>query len=229
MPVFRGTFAGATTTNAGSVGFVPAPSSGLSTRLLYSDSKFKNLIILPQYKPASTIVISNPYIGYGGSATTSLAPSDKFRAFTLMYIPSTGQVNTLIWRTASAPTSSYNVHVGVWRVGDDGLPSTYITGSTSASGTAGSTDIETSITSVELEAGWLFFSLTPDATQAATSITGQNSTTSAFVRRSLSNNMLGLSTGVCFVYTCLTSYNQTSHETFLTSSLSNPMLGFKYA
>lgn len=223
-------FAGATTTGAGTSGLVPAPSSGISTRLLYSDAKFKNLLLFPQFKPSNTSIISNPYAGYGAASTSGIAPTDKLRVFSLMYFPADGNIDTLIWRTINAPSSAYNAHIGVWKVGDDGRPSDYIVGATSSSGTAGSTDISISITSTAIEAGWVYFSITPDATQVAQSITSVAFSASVFYRRMISSSMAGTNVGGTFSYTCTTSYDQTTHETtFSVVGTTNPMCGYEYA
>ena len=221
-------FTGATTSANGVSGLVPAPASGISTRLLYSDAKFKNLLLFPQYKPSNTSIMSNPTAGYGTAASSSINTTDKVRLFSLMYFPADGNIDTLIWRTASAPSPAYNVHVGVWKIGDDGRPSDYIVGATSSSGTAGTTDISTSISSTQIEAGWVYFSLTPDATQAIQTITSISFNASAFYRRLIQNSLAGTNVGGTFSYTCLTSYSQTNHETFSISSITNPMCGYEY-
>lgn len=222
-------FVGATTTAAGASGLVPAPSSGISTRLLYSDAKFKNLLIFPQYKPSNTTILSNPYAGFATSSTSGLAPTDKLRIFNLMYFPASGNIDTLLWRTLNNPNSAFNFHIGVWKVGDDGQPSDYITGATGSSGTLASTDISASITSVEVEAGWVFFSLTPDSTQVNQSIICPANFATALIRRQISNSMAGTNVGGVFSYTCLTSYSQTTHETFVISTSNSPMFGYEYA
>lgn len=222
-------FVGATTSADGVSGLVPAPTSGISTRLLYSDAKFKNLLLFPKYKPSNTTILSNPLAGYGSVSTSNVSPTDKLRVFSLMYFPADGDIDTLIWRTGASPNSSYNVHIGVWRVGDDGQPSSYITGTTAASGVVGATDISTSISSTQVEAGWIFFSLTPDATQANQSILSAGALATSFFRRQIVNSMVGNNAGGAFSYTCLTSYSQTNHEAFSITATAYPMLGYEYA
>jgi len=222
-------FVGATTSADGVSGLVPAPASGISTRLLYSDAKFKNLLLFPQYKPANTSIISNPAAGYGTTPSSSINTTDKVRIFSLMYFPADGNIDTLIWRTANAPSPAYNVHIGVWKIGDDGMQSDYIVGATSSSRTVAITEISTSISSTQIEAGWVYFSLTPDATQATQTVTTISSNASAFYRRLIQNSLAGTNAGGTFSYTCLTSYSQTTHETFSISSTTNPMCGYEYA
>jgi hypothetical protein len=221
-------FVGATTTADGASGLVPAPASGTSTRLLYSDAKFKNISIFPQFKPPNAVIMANPYAGYGTVASSAVSPTDKVRVFSLMYFPASGNIDTLLWRTGSGPSVSYNMHIGVWRVGDDGKPSDYITGVIASSGLTGSVDISSSISSTEIEAGWAFFSLTPDATQATQSILSAGATATAFYRRQIQSSMSGTNVGGVFSYACLTSYSQTNHETFSISSTASPMCGYEY-
>ena len=56
-------FTGATTTDAGASGLVPAPASGRTTRVLAADSTFKNPLQYPTYKNTSNI-ISNLIFGF---------------------------------------------------------------------------------------------------------------------------------------------------------------------
>lgn len=218
-------FVGATTSADGASGLVPAPASGNSSRSLLSNSTFRTPLPLPKFKPTSDIV-STVHGGGGTSATATIAPTIKLRYFSLLYLPSDGNIDELFFRTgSSAPSPAFNCHVAIWKVSENGDPSDYIIGGTGSSGTSTSTDISIPVTSTYIESGIYWISFTSDATGSASSILAMSGTGQAFWRRIVTSN-LG-SVGNNPNYTA-TTYNQTTHETFLYSSQNVPSLGARY-
>lgn len=215
---------GASTGTAGTAGYVPAPAAGKNTRYLSSDATFGELPLVPQYKTANTSVIRNYMSGQTG---TGFAPVIKVRYFAIVYCPASGSIDTLEYMTSTAPTSTFNVNVSMWECAEDGRPSTYVTGVNIASGTGGFSIRSASITPITISRGFYWMSLTAEATGSATSIRfdGAKTAYASFLGLAqLDGNVNGLQ------YTCLTSYDQQTHETFsLTTSGNIPLVGFEYA
>ena len=220
-------FVGATTTDAGVSGLVPAPASGRNYRYLNSDSTFSEPLPLPRYKNTTEIIGS--MIG-GGTATvyTALSPNINVRIFTLIQAPVDGDIDQLAGRTSSAPSPAYNVHIGLWLVGNNGEPSTLVVGQTGSTGTAITTDFVFSISPTNIKAGLYYMSITPDATGTVNTIRAQSAASSNVWRRCLGCSNLE-SNGNTFFYTCGTSYSQSNHETFSLSNTASPLVGFGYA
>jgi hypothetical protein len=220
-------FVGATTSNAGASGLVPAPEAGSSSRFLNSNSTFSEPLGLPKYKNTTDPIGSIISAGFTGSFSVG-SPTIKVRTFTLIQIPSDGNIDELIFRTSAAPSPAYNVHIGLWQVSESGEPSSLIVGATGSTGTASSTDVILSISQTAVKTGIYFMSLTPDATGTANSYRVVAASGSVSYRRVFGGATLE-TLGNTFSYTCLTSYSQSNHETFGLSSIAVPLLGFRYA
>ena len=109
---------GANTTTAGTAGYVPAPAAGKNTRYLSADASFGELPLLPQYKNTT----ASRYVGSTVESyiNNAAAPTIKVRYFHLIYVPTDGQVDVLGFRTSSAPSPAFNVHLALWNVNEDG-------------------------------------------------------------------------------------------------------------
>jgi hypothetical protein len=214
---------GATTSTAGTAGLVPAPAAGKNIRVLSSNALFEEPAILPN-------VISNQsgrYIGtYGnfGTGTGSGSQTNKRRYFNFIYIPDDCQVDEFAIRIGSnAPSPAYNIHIALWKTGNDGLPSDYITGGTASSGTSANTSIAFSVTAGSAKRGIHYISSTTDADTGNT-ITQHDPTFGL-------NGLFGWSTfGAAgtqqYPTYVTTTYNQTTHETIAYTNFGRvPFLG----
>ena len=223
MALYRGTFAGATTALAGGVGFVPAPLAGKNTRVLFSNAGFGEVPVFPKYKTGQIIRTFNA----GGSANTG--PSIKLRNFALIYLPSDGEIQKLVFRTgSSAPSPAYNVNLAFWDCGENGEPSNYLSGGNISSGTSANTNVELTLgANLNLKNGFYYLSLTPDATGTASSLlrvdTGTSNIANAYIGGDLANPNFS------FQYVT-TTYDQTTHAaSFGLAATSTPFVGVKYA
>jgi hypothetical protein len=218
---------GATSSVAGTAGLVPAPAAGKNTRALFSDASFGELPLLPAYKNTTASHWIGPYLPSRSDA--SAAPTAKVRVFIPVFVPSDGNIDALGCITGNAPSTAYNIHLALWECAEDGTPSTYVTGGTASSGTAGSTVISISVSSTPVKRGFYYASFTPDA-----NVTG-NLRSTARSSYLILGSFLGSSAGPVgqtgapnnWTYTA-TTYNQTTHET-LTLAGGDPVnIGFQY-
>lgn len=222
---------GASTGTAGTAGYVPAPDAGKNTRYLSSDGTFGELPLLPKYKnTASARYVTMVFDGYIAGAS---APTINVRYFALIYVPSDGQVDVLSFRTNTGPTSAINVHLALWQVNEDGTVGSYVIGGTGSSGTTGNTNINISVTATNVVRGYYWISFTCDATPSASGIATVATQSMAFYQRFLGSTSLPGSSQVIWFYTCLTSYSQTTHETFSLgqpsgSGIALPQMAFQY-
>ena len=221
------TFVGATTTADGASGLVPAPSAGKNTRALFSNSSFLEVPMLPQYKNTANNAICT--YGYSIGATginIGISLNAKVRNFGLIYSPSSGNIDTLLFRVQTGPAVAVNVHVALWEVSESGEPSTYVIGGTASSGTTSNTDVSFSITPTNINRGFYYISQTPDAN--ITSLASFNGIgPNAYLRSFIGTTGLGNTQPLNFGYTA-TTYNQTTHETFTLSATSQAICGFYY-
>jgi len=222
---------GASTGTAGTAGYVPAPAAGKNTRYLSSDASFGELPLVPQYKnTTASRYIGNIIEGYVNNAST---PTIKVRYFHLLYVPTDGQVDVLAVRLSSAPSPAFNIHLALWNVNEDGTVGSYVIGNTGSSGTAGGATVNISVTATNIYRGYYYMSFTSDSTPTG------NVISLASVQGTNYGKFLGTASGnpsdvVIWNYTCLTSYDQTTHETFsLTNNPSGlinrrPDMAFQY-
>jgi hypothetical protein len=153
-----------------------------------------------------------------GYVAGSSAPTVSLRYFHLLYVPTDGQIDVLGLRTATGATSAYNINLAIWNCLDDGTVGSYVIGGNLSSGTSGATNLTVSVTATNVVRGYYWMSLTAAATPSgsiATTQTGGN----CYLSRFLGATSPQPSSQVTWNYTCLTSYDQTTHETF---NLSNP-------
>jgi len=223
-------FAGASTGTAGTAGLVPAPALGKNTRYLSSNATFGELPLLPQYKNTTAArYINNVIDGFTSGAAT---PVIKVRYFHLIYVPADGQVDVLAFRTSSAPSPAFNVHLALWQVNEDGTVGSYVIGATGSSGTTGSTNIDISVTATSIARGFYWYSFTTDATGASNSIATAATQSLCYYTRFMGSTNITQQNYVLFFYTT-TTYNQTTHETFSVGTpagfgLVAPLVGFQY-
>jgi len=224
-------FTGSSTTVTGASGLVPAPAAGKNTRYLASDATFGELPLLPQYKN----ITASRYITQVVDGFTSGAgnPTINVRYFHLIYVPADGQVDVLAFRTSSAPSVAFNVHLALWQVNEDGTVGSYVIGATGSSGTAGSTNINISVTATNIVRGYYWMSFTSDTTTSGNLIATCATQSLCFYSRFLGGTSVAQQNFGIWNYTCLTSYNQTTHETFNLSSPSGltgaaPAIAFQY-
>ena len=217
---------GASTSVTGTAGYVPAPAAGKNTRALFSDASFSEAPMLPQYAPANTRYV----LGYAlnDAQANDTIGNTRRRLFTLAYVPADGNVGTLTFRTGNASPTSINCHIAMWDIGNDGLPSTYIIGGTASAGTATATDINVSVTSTAVKRGFCYISVTPEtALPSGALVCGTPSANSHYTSFIGATACAGQN-GDIFGYTA-TTYNQTTHETFVLYNVRYPKAAFKYA
>jgi hypothetical protein len=160
-------------------------------------------------------------------------PTINVRYFHLIYVPADGQVDVLAFRTGSAPSVAFNVHLALWQVNEDGTVGSYVIGATGSSGTAANTNINISVTSTNIVRGYYWMSFTSDTTTSGNLIATCASQSLCFYNRFLGGTSVAQQSLVLWNYTCLTSYNQTTHETFNLSNpsglqLAAPQIAFQY-
>jgi hypothetical protein len=192
---------------------------------------FNEIPLLPKYKNTTADRYLIPVVD-GYTAGTSAA-TINIRYFHLTYVPADGQIDVLSFRTATAPSPAYNVHIAIWNCLDDGSVGTYIIGGTGSSGTGATTTINISVTATSITRGWYWMSFTADATGTAGSIATSQSSGACFVSRFLGSTSPLPSSSLCWNYTCATSYSQTTHETFNLSGPTGfqaqiPAMGFQW-
>jgi len=207
---------GASTGTAGTAGYVPAPDAGKNTRYLSSDATFGELPLLPKYKNTAATRYILPVIdGYvAGSAT----PTVNIRYFHLLYSPTDGQVDVFGLRTGTGATAAYNINLAIWNCLEDGTVGSYVIGGNVSSGTATSANVTVSITPTNIVRGYYWMSLTAAATPSGNLATTQTSG-NCYLSRFLGSLSPQPTQQIIWNYTCSTSYDQTTHETF---NLSNP-------
>ena len=222
---------GASTGTAGTAGLVPAPAAGKNTRYLSSNASFGEVPLLPQYKNVTAArYITQITDGYVSGAA---APTIKVRCFHLVYVPADGQIDILAFRINTGPAVAYNVHLALWQVAEDGTVGSYVIGGTGSTGTTGNTNINISVTATSVVRGYYWMSFTSDATGAASSIATIATQSLCFYSRSLGSTSVAQQSYVVWFYTCATSYDQTTHETFSLGTpggigLVAPQMAFQY-
>lgn len=234
MPLYSSaaTLVGATASVAGSGGSVPAPAAGKNTRYLSSDASFGELPLLPQYKNTDASRYIGCYLENYNANTGS--PTIKVRNFNLIYVPSDGQIDILAYRVATGPASAFNVNIALWNTNEDGTVGSYVIGGNGSSGTSSNTNINISITPTSVRRGYYWYSFTADSTPGSTPIAMSSTAGGIYSQRFLGGISLDPNNYVVWFYTCLTSYDQTTHETFTLSNSGSgigsriPLVAFQY-
>jgi hypothetical protein len=222
---------GATTSAAGTAGLVPAPAAGNTTRALFANADFAEVPIVPPYKSdGSGVWIRSPISETYSQATTGNVTA-SVRRFVLMYAPTDGTIDLVGIRYTSAPTTGYNVNLSIWQAGDGGTPATHIDGGNIAilSG-VGNTEY-TLVVNAAIKRGYFWVSFTSDSTSSSGAYAVFNAIASSktwWLGASTSNTG-GAIPSTSFEYTCATSYDQTTHETFSLSTTAAPQIAFQYA
>jgi len=212
---------GATSSAAGTAGLVPAPAAGNNTRVLISDATFRDTPLVPSYKATSVFLV--PRLFQSGQGNVAIAA--RVRYFSIGFFPSDGEIGTIGYRVASAPASSINVHVAIWKVASDSLPGDYVGGAVISSGTTGNTDISASLSpALSVERGFYYFSATPES--LFNSFSGLSSRGAEAMFFGSITTIAGA--GRIPQYTA-TTYNQTTHGIFSFTSDTTPAVGVKYA
>ena len=218
---------GATSSVAGTAGLVPAPAAGKNTRALFSDASFGELPLYPKFKATSSTWLKPVIFAFGAQGTAgSQAPAAKRRQFGLGFFPDDGNIGTLGCRLVVAPASSLNIHLALWDCSEGGVPTTLIVDGTASSGTTGNTDISISVTSTPVKRGYYFYSFTQET--AGGSFNGIN-LTGATVGAGIYGGAGGVTGTAQSPYYTATTYNQTTHETFLYDASGITHVAFKYA
>jgi len=221
-------FVGATTTDAGVSGLVPAPASGKSERLLNAKGEFVETMAIVKYKrdSASDLIFYRPAAGTGISTTVTISGSLRF--FSMFAVPFDGIIDEVAYRVGTGPAAAYNFQIAIWKVADNGEPSDYIIGGTGSSGTASSTDVVISITPTNFKAGYYWASWTPQSPTGGNIISYGAAAIGSFRWQMGTANLGSTATGN-FQYTCATSYDQTTHEAFVVSAGgASPIIAFRY-
>jgi hypothetical protein len=217
---------GATTSAAGTAGLVPAPSSGSSTRALFSDASFAEVPLFPSYKQdASGYYIAN-YTTARATGNANLSTA-KQRRFCLVYIPRDGEIDVLACRTNQPPASSVNIHVGLWSIDGNGLPGDFVAGGIVSSGTSADTALVVNLSpSVSVKRGLYYAAATPAA--AVNGLFGDNANAGDVYHSFVGVNAITMA-ATFFAYTA-TDYDQTTHQTItLLTTSTTPKVYFQYA
>lgn len=128
MPLTRGTFAPATATQAGGVGFVPSPAAGEQLRYLQGDGTFGGPLFNKLQVPSARYI--GPLVAYGGAGGTRQVGS-----FTVIFVPiySNGSrsISEVVFQvtTASGATGSPTMELAMYNSGSSGFPTTRISDS----------------------------------------------------------------------------------------------------
>jgi hypothetical protein len=179
--------------------------------------------ILPKFQTPNILGVYS--VGGAGSTTT---PTINGRRFGLLYIPVSGQIDELLFKTSSTPPSAnISVHIAIWNVASTGLPGTFVVGGIVNSGTAASTLITLSVANTTLNVGFYYMSFTPAASFAGASLEAINPG-SAGIYSSIFGKTDLSAAALIPTYTTATAYNQTTHETFTYSAVPFINTGVRY-
>ena len=126
MPLSRGTFAPATATQAGGVGFVPSPAAGEQGKYLQGDGTFGGPLFNKLQVPSDRYI--GPLVAYGGAGSTR-----SLQSFNVYLVPVYSNANRIISEivfqvtTASGATGTPTVEVALYNCSTtSGLPTTRI-------------------------------------------------------------------------------------------------------
>jgi hypothetical protein len=128
MPLTRGTFAPATATQAGGVGFVPSPAAGEQLRYLQGDGTFGGPLFNKLQVPSDRFI--GPLVAYGGAGSTRAVGSFTV-LFTPIYSNGSRSISQVVFQvtTASGATGSPTMELAMYNSGSSGFPTTRISDS----------------------------------------------------------------------------------------------------
>ena len=126
MPLSRGTFAPATSTQAGGVGFVPSPAAGDQGRYLQGDATFGGPLFNKLQVPSDRYI--GPLVAYGGAGSTRTLNS-FYVYFVPVYSNANRSISEIVFQitTASGATGTPTMEVALYNCSStSGLPTTRI-------------------------------------------------------------------------------------------------------
>lgn len=126
MPLTRGTFAPATATLAGGVGFVPSPSAGDQGKYLQGDGTFGGPLFNKLQVPSDRYI--GPLVAYGGAGSTRTLNS-FYVYFIPVYSNANRSISEIVFQvtTASGATGTPTMEVALYNCSStSGLPTTRI-------------------------------------------------------------------------------------------------------
>jgi hypothetical protein len=129
MALFRGTFKAASATQAGGVGFVPAPAAGEQGRYLQGDGTFGGPLFNKLQVPSDRYI--GPLVAYGGAGSTRTLNS-FYVYFIPVYSNGNRSISEVVFQvtTASGATGTPTMEVALYNCSStSGLPTTRITDS----------------------------------------------------------------------------------------------------
>ena len=129
MPLTRGTFKPATSTQAGGVGFVPSPSAGDQGKYLQGDGTFGGPLFNKLQVPSDRYI--GPLVAYGGAGSTRTLNS-FYVYFVPVYSNGSRSISEIVFQvtTASGATGTPTMEVALYNCSaTSGLPTTQITNS----------------------------------------------------------------------------------------------------
>jgi len=129
MPLTRGTFKPATSTDAGGVGFVPAPSAGDQGRYLQGDGTFGGPLFNKLQVPSDRYI--GPLVAYGVAGSTRTLVS-FYVYFVPVYSNGNRSISEIVFQvtTASGATGTPTMELALYNCSStSGLPTTRIANS----------------------------------------------------------------------------------------------------
>jgi len=126
MPLFRGTFAPATSTQAGGVGFVPSPAAGDQGKYLQGDGTFGGPLFNKLQVPSDRYI--GPLVAYGGAGSTKTLNS-FYVYFVPVYSNANRSISEIVFQvtTASGATGTPTMEVALYNCSStSGLPTTRV-------------------------------------------------------------------------------------------------------
>ena len=144
MPLTRGTFAPATATQAGGVGFVPSPAAGEQLRYLQGDGTFGGPLFNKLQVPSDRYI--GPLVAYGGAGGTRTLVS-FYVYFVPVYSNASRSISEIVFEvtTASGATGTPTMEVALYNCSaTSGLPTTQVTNSLKTGISPTTTGVKTS-------------------------------------------------------------------------------------
>jgi hypothetical protein len=144
MPLSRGTFAPATATQAGGVGFVPSPAVGDQGKYLQGDGTFGGPLFNKLQVPSDRYI--GPLVAYGSAGSTKTLVS-FYVYFVPVYSNASRSISEIVFEvtTASGATGTPTMEIALYNCsGTSGLPTTQVTNSLKTGISPTSTGVKTS-------------------------------------------------------------------------------------